>query len=66
MAKPHRLKEIEQEHNRPLEQLIPETVNALGSQIAAAHALGISQATLSTWLRDNGYSPRTVWVKDAA
>lgn len=63
MAKPHRLQELEQEHGTTIERLIPDLVNSLGSQKAAADHLGISQATISTWLRDNGYSPRTIYEK---
>lgn len=63
MARPHRLKEIEQEHGIPLEQLIPNLLNRLGSQKAVADHLGVSQATISLWCTENGYSPRTVWEK---
>lgn len=62
MAKPHRLREIEQEHGE-LEQVIPKLVNKLGSQKAAADKLGLSQATISTWLRDNGYEPQTIYIR---
>ncbi len=63
MAKPHRLPEIEQEYNQPLDQLIPDTVNKLGSQKLAAEQLGISQATISTWLKENGYEAKVVYIK---
>lgn len=63
MAKPNRLQELEQEHHTPLAQLIPQTVNTLGTQQAAAAALGISQTTISTWLKENGYAPKTIYVK---
>lgn len=64
MARPNRLQEVEQEHSTPLDQLIPDLVNRLGSQKAAADFLGVSQATISTWLRDNHYIPQTVYVKE--
>lgn len=63
MAKPNRLLEVEQAYNTPLDELIPPLVNALGSQKAAADALGISQATISTWLKDNGYTPKVTYIK---
>lgn len=63
MATPNRLQAIEQEHNTPLGELIPRLVNELGSQKDAADALGISQATISTWLKENGYVSKTVYVK---
>lgn len=63
MARPNRLLELEQEHGTPIDQLIPHLVNDLGSQKAAADRLGISQATISTWLKENGYAPRTIYEK---
>jgi len=63
MATPYRIRAVEQAHNVPIAQLIPDLVNRLGSQKAAAEQLGLSQATISTWLRANGYTPRVVYVK---
>ena len=62
MAKPYRLKEVEQQRGN-LHKVIPELVNELGSQKAAADALGVSQATISIWLRENNYQPKTTYVK---
>jgi len=64
MGRPYRLQEVEEQHGIPLDQLIPDTVNRLGSQKAAADELGVSQATLSVWLKLNGYTARTVYVQD--
>jgi hypothetical protein len=64
VARPHRLQELEQEHSTPLDQLIPDLVNRLGTQKAAADHLGISQATISTWLKAHGYTPRTIYMKE--
>lgn len=64
MARPYRLQEVEQEHGIPLEDLIPSLVNRLGSQKAAAEFLGVSQATISTWLKEHNYVPQTVYVKE--
>jgi len=63
MATPYRLQQVVQEHNTPLEVLIPQMVNALGSQKDAADKLGVSQATISTWLKENGYVSKTTYVK---
>lgn len=63
MATPYRLREVEQAHNTPLGELIPRLVNELGSQKLAADRLGISQATISTWLKENGYTAQTVYIK---
>lgn len=65
MATPNRLQALEQEYNEPIEVLIPRMVNKLGNQRAAADALGISQATISTWLKENGYIAVTQWVKES-
>lgn len=58
MATPNKLKHIQN-----AEALIPETVNKLGSQEAAAKALGISAATICVWMKRAGYERRSVWVK---
>lgn len=53
MAKPNRLRELEAAHGN-LHDVIPDLVNQKG-QAGAAAALGVSGATISTWLKDNGY-----------
>lgn len=63
MATPYRLREIEESHGMPLDQLIPDLLNKLGSQKAVADHLGVSQTTISLWLSENGYQARTVWEK---
>lgn len=62
MARPYRLVEI-QEAQGDLHELIPRLVNEFGSQRAAADYLGVSQFTISTWLRSNGYVSKTVYYK---
>lgn len=66
MATPYRIRAVEQEHGTPLDTLIPDLVNALGSQKAAAAQLGLSQATISTWLKEHGYIARIIYTKGAA
>lgn len=39
---------------------IPELVNEFG-QLEAARILGLSQATISRWLKKNGYIAVTTW-----
>lgn len=63
MAKPYRLREIEQEQGQPLGDLIPALLARLGTQKAVADCLGVSQATISTWLSENGYAPKLVYVQ---
>lgn len=46
-----------------MDRLIPDLVNALGSQKAAADQLGLSQAAVSTWLKAHGYIARTIYTK---
>jgi len=65
MATPHKLERIEAERG-DLHHVIPETLNHHnGSQKAAAATLGVSQPTLSTWLRRNGYRPVVRWEREA-
>lgn len=61
MAKPNRLKELEATHG-DLEALIVPIVNKAG-QGEAARIFNISQATVSTYLRDKGYTPKITYVK---
>ena len=49
----YRIKQIEREH-KDLHSVIPKLVNEHG-QAQAAQLLGISQTTVSKWLKDNGY-----------
>ena len=64
MAKPHRLREIEQERGQPLAELIPALLDRFGTQKAVADHLGVSQATISTWLSENNYVQKVIYVKE--
>lgn len=61
MAKPNRLKALV-EQGIDLEKEIPRLVNEMG-QDGAARQLGVSQFTISTWLKANGYQMRIVYEK---
>ena|SRR6266540_2667319 len=61
MAKPGKLKVLEAERGN-LERIIPPLVNAHGV-VEAARKLKLSGATISDWLKDNGYVSRTYWQK---
>jgi predicted transcriptional regulator len=63
VATPYRIRAVEREHATPIDTLIPDLVNALGSQKAAAARLGLSQATISTWLKEHGYIARIIYTK---
>ncbi len=50
---------VEEQHQRPLERLLPEMVNELGLSDTAAE-LGVSKATLGYWLLKLGINVRRV------
>lgn len=56
-AKPYRVKQVVK--GDPHDE-IPEMVNEHG-QLEAARILGLSQATISRWLKKNGYIAVTTW-----
>ena len=62
MAKPNRLVEIEANKGK-LKELIPNLINELGSAKAAAKLLGVTDSTISRWLKANGYKPKIVYIK---
>lgn len=62
MAKPHRLKSIERDRGETLDFVLPRLVNTYG-QLGAGLRLGISQASVSMWLKRNGYVRVTRWEK---
>lgn len=64
MATPNKLQALERERGN-LHDLIPALVNERG-QAGAAAALGVSGATISTWLRDNGYRQSVRYVQQVA
>ena len=43
------MQRVENEHQRPLERLLPEMVNEIGLS-STAEELGVSKATLGYWL----------------
>lgn len=63
MAKRFRLRDVEQTHGN-LDAVIPALVNQHGQKDAAA-ALGVSQYTISTWLKEHGYVQVVRYVKAA-
>lgn len=63
MAKRFVLRELEQKHG-DLHKVIPPLVND-HSQAEAARILGVTQATVSLWLRKNGYVKREAWERDS-
>lgn len=61
MAKRNKLLELEREKG-DLDTVIPPLVN-FGGQKHAAEVLGTTQATISLWLKKNGYKPTTQYTK---
>lgn len=64
MPAKNKLKEIERERGKPLDRIIPPLVDQYGQE-ETARQLGVSQPTISEWLKDNQYVPITLWVKAA-
>lgn len=61
MGKRNRIKELEQVQG-DLAHVIPALVNT-GGQKHAAESLGVAQATISRWLKDQGYTQVIRYVK---
>lgn len=60
-ANPYRIKQTVKGDPK---KIIPELVNEHG-QLEAARILGISQATISRWLKRNGYVAVTTWLHES-
>ena len=53
------MQRVENDHQRPLERLLPEMVNEIGLS-STAEELGVSKATLGYWLLKLGINVRRV------
>ena len=64
MARPGRVKEIEQEHaGRPFEEIVLDHLNRLGSAPAVAREIGMSEQALMQWIRRHGIVKKILWQK---
>jgi hypothetical protein len=63
MVKTKMMRETEKRMGKPLEEILPETYDKLGSLEAAGKALDINPNTLYDWLLRLGYSRKVVLVK---
>lgn len=61
MARPNRLREIEQEWNEPLETLVPRLLNEHETIVAVAAVLKVGFGTLWHWCDDH-VEKRNVWT----
>lgn len=66
MAGRSKLHEIQQQHGKPIQQIISDLYEKLGNQTAVARELGISQSTLSVWLVKLGMEEKTVVIEKEA
>lgn len=64
MARRYRLREIENKYG-DLHRVIPDLVNKQG-QAETARELDVTQATISIWLKENGYKRIVQWVRETA
>jgi hypothetical protein len=62
VARPNRLKEIEQERGEALDTLIPRMLNRLGTMRAVAHELGTTEQTVFLWCKEHGVEKEYRWV----
>jgi hypothetical protein len=63
MARPYRMKEIEQEWGEPLETLIPRLLNEHKTVSAVAHILRVSDKHLFLWCQKNNVVKEFTWIK---
>lgn len=56
----NKLAKLEAKSGKPLAEIIPPMANSHGV-VGAADQLKLSPSTISKWLKDNGYRPRTIW-----
>lgn len=62
MARQNKIEEIARERGKPADSIVLPLVNKIGQRLTA-EKLGVSQATVSKWLEDNGYVLSSFWQK---
>lgn len=62
MPRPNKIEEVAKQRGKPADSIVLPLVNKGGQKLAAYH-LGVTQSTVSDWLRDNGYVSRIFWQK---
>jgi len=61
-----RIAKLEAERGKPIHEILISEYADRGSTVAVADALGVSQATVSTWLAKLGYEVKSTIVKKSA
>lgn len=54
--------EIERTHGKPIRDILIEVVEKKGSATGAAQELGVTQGTVSIWLKASGLKLKTIAV----
>jgi transcriptional regulator with PAS, ATPase and Fis domain len=62
MARPGKMKEIEEREKKPIKQILIDAYLRHGEQKVVADALGVSQTTISLWLMRLGLKQRVILV----
>lgn len=65
MAAQNKMRQIELEFGRPIEEVLEELYAQHRTQNAVARVLGISQGTLNTWLLKLGYRQISIIKKES-
>jgi len=65
MAKRFKLRDIERDRGINLKEEIPKAVNEKGQEYAAKK-FGVSTATISRFMQENGYVAKVIYVKQEA
>jgi predicted transcriptional regulator len=58
--------QIELLYKKPLEEILSEMIEKHGSVTATAKELGVTQGTVSLWLKWKGLKVKTIVVRDQA
>jgi predicted transcriptional regulator len=59
-----KIQEIEKKHGKTIKEVLPTLMDQHGSVSAVASALGVTQGTVSLWIKHNGLKVKTILVSD--
>lgn len=63
MARPHRMREIAEAYDEPLDKVVLHLLNEHGSIPAVAQLLGTTIPTLSAWCRAHKIEKQITWTQ---